>query len=252
MVIQMMNNIITSKANYTQTLDSEAKKIAAIYLENKPITPELLEVVHDLYTSAKLDKYDDDCFDSAYHNPITSDFEFIIARIIYHLSKHYNLGWFILLRKQKNKCAPDIRIEKDGKTLVVIEIKVKAGWIQQIFSDRRFNYDLERYNTDKIKIHPKEKVAEVKEQFDKYSELFGIDRKNVFVLIASLSNVHRKKEVKADVNTYKRTFVRNAELGIDNLVVLSNNVNVDISKEDDLSLYEPSEDFERMLERLFN
>ena len=158
-----MNEIIEAKRSYNKKIDKTASDIAKDYLKNKKVTLEVLKAINSFYSSAKLDVFDDKQFDSAYHNPITSDVEFLIARILFYIIKEKGLSWKVNLRKQKNKCAPDIRIDVDKETSFIIEIKVKVGWIQQIFSDRRFDYDQTRYDKGIIQIAPSKRVQEVKE-----------------------------------------------------------------------------------------
>ncbi len=153
----------------------------------------MLNVVNELYESSKLDFFEDSCFDSAYHNPITSDFEFYLSRIFYHISEMKGLNWTVHLRRQKNNCAPDIRVDKDGKPLFIIEVKVKAGWMQEVFSDRRFKHDMERYKNGADIPDPKDRVGRVSKQLGKYQEKLNVPINNVYVVLASLANVHRKK-----------------------------------------------------------
>ncbi|OEH84280.1 hypothetical protein BHU72_10725 [Desulfuribacillus stibiiarsenatis] len=248
----MTNSIIETKKAYNASIDQKAFEIAQKYVSDKKITIEILRAINELYQSAKLNDYDEVNFESAYHNPITSDVEFLIARVIYHIASFKDLYWKVLLRRQKNKCAPDIRIEHEGNTLFVIEIKVKAGWIQQIFSDKRVEHDKERFEKGLIDKSPERKIIELKEQFEKYQNAFDIKKNKIFVLIASLSNVHRKKYLDANIKTYKDTFLRNSNLPEQNLVVLSDNLDIDLSSEKDDSLYRPSEDFETMLKIMFS
>jgi hypothetical protein len=196
-------NLQSNKQEYFRLLDSKAHEAAKKFLSNTPVTKLILEIVNELYKSSKLDKFEDGNYDAAYHNPITSDFEFYISRFFYNLSHFKTLDWIIHLRRQKNSCTPDIRIEKNGKTLFVVEIKVKAGWIQEIFSDKRFEHDLNRFKKKEINNHPKVQVEKVKNQLQKYSSAFNIGLNKVIVLIASLENVHRKKYSDADITHIK-------------------------------------------------
>jgi len=77
-------------------------------------------------------------FESAYHNAISSDCEFLISRVLYYFAHFKKLDWKIYLRRQFKGTAPDIRTESGNKTIVIIEIKSKAGWIQSIFSKERY------------------------------------------------------------------------------------------------------------------
>ena len=66
-----------------------------------------------------------------------------------------------------------------------------------------------------------------------------------------MSNVHRKKYSEKNVDCYKEKFIENSLLPNDNLVVLSNNLSIDISIENDYTKYDPSDDLERMLNIIF-
>ncbi|TCK98052.1 hypothetical protein EDC19_0467 [Natranaerovirga hydrolytica] len=246
-----MKSIIEVKEEYNNSIDKEAEKIAELYLKDNMITYNVLSFIHQLYSSAKLNQYDNEQFASAYHNPITSDVEFYISRIIFHIIKKKELNWKISLRKQKNKCAPDIRIDYNNETKFIIEIKVKAGWIQQIFSRKRYEHDMKRYEENLIDVSPDKRVTEVRNQFDKYQKAFNIGSSKIFVLVSTLSDVHRKKYDYLNVNDYKHSFIRHTDLPFNNLVVLSNNLNIDISKEENISIYEPSSDLEKMLDTIF-
>jgi hypothetical protein len=245
-------SILHNKHEYFSLLDMKALEATRRFLNKKPVTKLLLETVHELYKSSKLDNFEDKNYDAAYHNPITSDFEFYISRFLYHLSDLNNLNWKIHLRCQKNSCSPDIRIEKNGDTLFIFEIKVKAGWIQEIFSDRRYQHEVNRYKNKERKTHPNEKVKKIKEQLSKYSSAFNIVNDKVFVLITSLENVHRKKDQNADINTYKNTFIRNTGLPKENLIVLTNTIDKDMSRINSVEEVEASDSFEKVMSILID
>lgn len=228
----------------------KALEIAERLTNNKPVSKEILRVVNELYKSSKLNSFEDSNFDSAYHNPITSDFEFYLSRIFYHLSEMNGLGWSVHLRRQKNKCAPDIRVDKDGKPLFIIEVKVKAGWMQEVFSDERYNKDLEKYKAGKIKLNPAERRGKARNQLSKYEEKLNVPIERVFVLLASLENVHRKKYVNANVDTYKQTFIRNTGLPEENIVVLTSTLDKDLSKIASVDEVEASNDFEKIVQKI--
>lgn len=242
-------SITNEMRSFYKLLDDEALCLAKSFTLGQSITIEILKIIHELYKSIKLTDYEDDFFESAYHNPITSDVEFFLARIFYHVSMLKKLNWKIYLRRQENKCAPDIRIERNNKTIGIIEIKVKVGWIQQFFSDKRVQNDLKRLEEGKSNFDPYKRIEEIKGQIDKYIKVFDINKQGIFMLVVSLSNVHRKKNNEG-LDYYKKTFKNNSGLEISNLVLLSNNLELDLSIEGDYSKYNPSSDFEYMLRYL--
>ena len=140
--------MLSKKLDFLNEIDQNAKNLAEEFSKGQSITSDVMKIIISLYESAKVEKeFKNEHFDSAYHSPITGNFEFFIARILYHYSNVKNLDWKILLRKQEKKAAPDIRIVKNNTNIAVIEIKAKAGWIQSVFSEERYNYDaaVERY-----------------------------------------------------------------------------------------------------------
>jgi hypothetical protein len=93
------------------------------------ITPNLLQAIVDFYDTANIEKmYNNDNFSSAYHSPVTADFEFLFARLLYHIGSIYKLGWSVALRRQVQKAIPDIRISKDNQTLWIMELKASMRW----------------------------------------------------------------------------------------------------------------------------
>ena len=66
-------------------------------------------------------------------------------------------------------------------------------------------------------------------------------------MLASRESAHRKKYKDADVNTYKRTFVRNTGLSKSNLIVLTNTFDKDFSVIESVTEVEVSDNFERIV-----
>lgn len=243
-------NIIESKFNYYKFLDLKAQSISE-KIKTKSASNELLNLIIELYESAKaeLNFTNADEFESAYHSPITSEFEFVISRILFHYSKVNNLGWKVLLRKQIAKTAPDIRIEKGSKTVAVIEIKVKAGWIQPFLSQDRFDNDSVRYKNKKSKSNPVELVDKLKNQLLKYKNVFDLEMENIFFLLPTLDNVHRLHYNK-ELLDYVEYFEKTSGLPADNLILLSKNMKLDLSKPGNNPSLEPTTGFERMMNTL--
>jgi len=242
--------ILENKKEYFRILDMKAIEIAEELLKNQDVSIKMLNVVNVLYESSKLDFLEDSSFDAAYHNPITSDFEFYLSRIFYHISEMRGLGWSVHLRRQKNNCAPDIRVDKDGIPLFIIEVKVKAGWMQEVFSDRRFKHDMDRFKNGADIPDPNDRVGRVSKQLDKYREKLNVPIENVYVVLASLANVHRKKYKDSNVDTYKDTFVKNTGLPKDNLVVLTKTLDKHLGNIMSVEEIEASNDFERIIDMI--
>lgn len=244
-------DIISSKLGYYNTLDSKAQAIAENLKNEKPVTNEIMKVIIDLYKSAKVEHNftNIDKFESAYHSPITSELEFVISRILYHYSENNELGWKILLRKQKEKTAPDIRIERKQKTIAVIEIKAKAGWIQPFLSSDRFDYDMERLKNKKSEFNPEVLIRNSKNQLKKYKDTFHLEYENIYFLLPTLTLVHRKRYNK-ELYEYVEYFVKTSGLPTDNLILLSKNLRLNLSRADKIENLEPTSCFERMITKL--
>lgn len=126
-----MKAIKEIKKEYFDALDRNALNMSNRLIDGNGTTRLLLQGLAELYQGSRMERegFKDQGFESAYHQSVTSDFEFLIARILYHYSRERRLGWKIFLRRQKKKCVPDIRIESHGKTVAIIEIKASVGWM---------------------------------------------------------------------------------------------------------------------------
>jgi len=124
----------------------------------------------------------------------------------------------------------------------------KAGWIQPVFSEDRFNSDLTRYKIGKSKTHPEEIISKFNNQVNKYLNVFKIKKTQFFLLLPTLTHVHRKK-YKADINNYYNYFSKVSGLSNDNFVLLSNNKLLDLSNPQNIE-HEPTQNFENMLGRI--
>lgn len=240
--------MIDSKLKYYQDIDRNAKSVAENFKQNLPVTETVLSSIIAMYESAKVEQtFKDDFFETAYHSPITSELEFYIARILYHLSKLENKNWKILLRRQESNTAPDIRIVKDNKTVAIIEVKAKAGWIQPFFSPERYENDKKKLLNGTEKYNPDDIIANSKKQLTKYFETFGITNNEVFLFLPTLALVHKKKYT-TDFDGYYKYFATTSGLPKENLILLSKNKSLDLSyKTTDLS---PTTDFENLLTKL--
>ncbi len=237
-----------NKLAYYLKIDGNAKEVAIDFSNDSPITERVLNFIGSMYTCAKLEqKFKDDFFETAYHAPVTSDLEFFIARILYHYAKLIKRDWKILLRRQKGRTAPDIRLEKGNKTFAILEIKAKAGWIQPFLSLERYQHDKNRLQNGLSKFDPDDLIAQSRSQLKKYFEAFDITEKDVFLFLPTLALVHRKK-YNTELEGYYQYFSTTSGLPKENLILLSQNKSLDLSK----NVLEPSPttDFEGLLTRL--
>ena len=233
--------------NVFEEIDAKAKYTAEKYCKEREITHEIAGVIIDLYKSeAELKKvFEDGSFLMAYHEPISSKLEFFLARLFYHISLKKNLNRKVYLRKQKNKCAPDIRVENgDGKTVFIVEVKANAGWMQCFISPEAYKKDDEKGR------HPEELIESHKKQLTKYNDTFGTS--DVYMFLPTLKSVHRKN-YKTDYEGYKNNFEKNTGLPEDKFVILSSDLHLDLAwenvKKGDIDKEKLTRDFEKMLDR---
>nr|HQU94003.1 hypothetical protein [Pyrinomonadaceae bacterium] len=139
-----------------------------------------------------------------------------------------------------------IRIEVQGKTIAVIEVKAKAGWIQPFFSAERYALDEAKF-AEGGDLNPELLVQGVRRQLDKYRDAFGLSEGDVFMLLPTLALVHRKKS-ETDLGGYLTNFESNSGLPAANLILLSGNINLDLSYK--IGELEPTDGFERLLQGL--
>lgn len=243
--------IYSHKLKYYQELDLSALKIAQDLTSKKDVSVAIMQVIIDLYKAAKVEQQfvAEQKFESAYHSPITSELEFFISRILFHYSDVNKLGWKILLRRQVKKTAPDIRIERDGKTYAIIEIKAKAGWIQPFLSKDRYDYDVQRLLDKKSKFNPDDLIKASKAQLEKYMQTFNVEVGNIFFLLPTLILVHRKRYEK-ELYEYTEYFSKTSGLPSDNLILLSKNMRLDLSNVSDNGKLDATKSFEYMIFRL--
>ena len=246
----MDTNLTGLKRTYYTHLDSKARLIARELSEGKSVGLTLLHSIEELYRSARTqESFDEDTFRVRYHAPISSDLEFLVARVFHHYSNFGDMHWSVFLRCQRRKTAPDVRIEHNGKTLAIVEIKAKAGWIQSFLSRERAGKDLARLREGKSAFDPKDLIKRVRSQLQKYRETYDITPKQVFVLLPSLALVHRKRS-KRTLKDYKNDFAKNSGLPKSNLILLSNNLRLDLSPVRKGKNYEPTRNFERLVQSL--
>lgn len=235
------------KAHYDE-LDRLAKRISEMRLDSTDMSEAILQTVIELYKSAKVEElFKDELFESAYHAPVTGELEFLVARIVFHYSRSKGKGWKVFLRRQVARTAPDIRIEVGPKTMAVVEIKAKVGWIQPVFSPNRFERDQERLASGDSKYDPAAVVKLSRAQLEKYENVFEISKTDIFLLLPTLAHVHRKK-YNTTLDGYYEYFAETLGLPRQNLILLSSSLDLDLSKK--ISKLTPTNNFERMIKLL--
>ena len=241
--------MLSYKKLYYDSIDKMAKKIADNFVAGDLVTEDILKFINELYDSAKVEQsFKTAFFETAYHSPISSELEFYIARIFYHLSELEGKEWKILLRRQQGKTAPDIRIEKRGKTIAIVEIKAKAGWIQPFFSEQRYNVDKERFENGSS-FDPDALIVKSRKQLTKYSETFDITNNDIFLFLPTLALVHRKK-YNTSLEEYRSYFSKTSGFPEENLILLSKNKSLDLSLAIEGKKLSPTSDFEKLLDKL--
>ena len=245
----MTQKLITLKKKYYIYLDRKARHIAHKLSKKQAVTKLLLDYIKELYESAKVANLQNKRFESAYHNPISSELEFLVARVLYHYSNFKKTDWKIYLRRQVGKTAPDIRIESNNKTRAIIEVKAKAGWIQPFFSKERYVKDMKKLRTGESESDPGDLIQKVKKQLVKYYKTYNVKPKQVFVLLPSLKSVHRKKSTQ-QIKDYELQFKKNSGLPQKSLILLSNNPLLDLSSKPSRKQYQVTNNFEKFVELL--
>lgn len=233
----VIKNIIDIKNQYFKEIDNRAKFIAQQLAEKqqkKRAADLIMSTVAELYTSAKNVDFHNDSFESAYHASISADFEFFISRILKHYSDIKKLDWKIYVRRQisgnKSLITPDIRIEKQGKIVAILEIKTRVGWMQPVFNSDTFKKRLIKFNQGILKNDPRIDIEKNQEQINKYISGFKIKRDQMFVLVPTLKDVHRVNSLPSrGVDFYIDNFAKNSKLKSDNLILLSNNLKLNLS-----------------------
>jgi len=218
--------------NHFIAINDSAKDVAKKYSKGKKISEAVLKTIISLYKSAQTERRfrEPGKFDCAYHAPVTHDFEFFISRILYYHNEINNLGWEILLRKQKNKIVPDVRIAIDGKNIAIIEIKAKGGFIQQFLSEDRFKSDEINFPLGKSKYDPHKLVEEQREQLHKYLRTFEVEKENLFYIIPTLAMVHRKY-YGAVYESYINNFNLRSGIPKENFVLISKSLDLDLAND---------------------
>lgn len=241
-----MRKLVRISRSYYDDLDAKARNLAGRLISDRPISKLLLVYIGELYEGARIqDTYSEHGFEAAYHNPVTSDFEFLLSRILFHCESWMCLGWKIYLRRQVNRVAPDIRVEIDGKTIAVFEIKSKVGWAQAAYSKQRFDFEKESGKT------PEDTVAKVKQQLDRYQKAYDLSRDRIFMVVPSLHEAHRKKFKENTWETYVEDFCESVKFKKENFLLLSQSLDLNLSERTERKNLHASDLLEQGIRSLF-
>ncbi len=239
-----VQSLQTHRVKYYKIIDSWAKQ-NALKLKNKEldhsVSADLLKQISAIYMGAKVESIiePNTNFSTAYHTPITGDLEYLIARTLYRYSLEEELGWEVYLRKQikmnNGMLAPDVRIEKSGIIIGIIEIKARVGWMQPFFSEEQRIKAMMRRERNPNAKDPDKIIKAAKDQLTKYVDGFGLaesKKEKVFMLVPSLAAAYRKKNASLKsmeeiYSEYKYTFSDNSGLDPQNLVVLTKDLEYD-------------------------
>jgi len=239
-----VQSLQTHRVKYYKKIDKWAMQNAEKLITGDPdsiLSFDLLKQISSIYMGAKVESKIEPSknFSAAYHTPITGDLEFLIARTLYNYSLVKELEWKIFLRKPKKMndgmLVPDVRIDRGGKTIGIIEIKARVGWMQPFFSEeQRLKAIVRKERNPKAK-DPEEIIKAAKDQLEKYIKGFGLaesKKQTMFMLVPSLEAAHRKKltslkSMEEIYLEYKKTFSDHSGLEQQNLVVLTKDLNYD-------------------------
>ncbi len=242
-----IQNLCKAKSQYVMAIDGLAHQNATGLAAGRDVTERLVEQLEAIYKAAREERrYKDAAFESAYHTPVTGDFEFLVARTLCHYGLKLSLNWKVFLRRQVTRTAPDIRVTVGDRTLGIVEIKTKLGWMQPFFSSQQATKDARRLREGKSDFNPTYAIDQWREQLDKYAKVFKVRKECVFVLVPSLRHVHRKKHGLTLAN-YRQTFARNSGLPEQNLVLLSDDLDYDPGGE---IIPLVTQQFEKMVKKL--
>jgi hypothetical protein len=239
----MNNNIRTQ---YLKDIDSDARKIAHKLSKGKKTTAMLLREINSLYESSdSIKSFNDSKYQVGYADSVSGDFEFLVSRILYHYSKLNNLSWKIYLRSQRSiqkkkkgkiQVAPDIRVEKGKKIIFILEVSVRGGWNQPLFSGERYK--------------DQGQIKKRRLRLNKYRKLFG-KHVRIFMLLPSLANIATIKRGKSIA--YYQNYVSKAfDLPSKNFILLSNNKTLKLKKHKPLEDLMPTTKFEEFIKKVKN
>lgn len=251
----MRNELMQLREQHIEILDNFSKELAEEIKKGKLITEKMIQAIVNLYDTANIEKKinEKNGFSSAYHSPVTSDFEFIFARLIYHIGIIFNKGWKVDLRRQINKTTPDIRISKNDKTLWILELKVSLGWIRSFICPTFYKKSIERKNS-RNKWDPDIFNKEQARQLEKYSESYSISKNRIYYVVPSLASIHYRKDSKdLVIDDYRNHFKKVSGLSAENLVIFNENLiqRLNIPRETSQN-FSPTKDLENMIKFFVN
>ena len=121
-------------------------------------------------------------------------------------------------------------MERNGKTIAILEIKNKVGWMQQFFSKESEAKYLDRFNSGGSSKDPRKQIEEIRNQLLKYSVNFKVEKDKIFLLLPTFASVHRKNSHRT-MEDYLSDFETNFTLSKENILIMSNNLSLHLSTE---------------------
>ncbi len=243
------------REQHIKILDNYSKEVANDFRNGESISHKMIQAIVYLYDTANIEKkINDDKYSSAYHPPVTSDFEFLLSRLIFYIGELFEKGWRVDLRRQVNKATPDIRISKDDCTLWILELKVSMGWIRSFLCPTFYEKKRQEYNTDKKKWNPDEFNKKQAKTLEKYINAFSITKERIFFVVPSLSSIHYRKLSKdLTIEHYRNHFRDMSGLPFENLVIFNAALGQRLNNPSEASeVFSPTRDLENMLKSFVN
>ncbi|WP_156350827.1 hypothetical protein [Psychrobacillus sp. FJAT-21963] len=242
---QQLKNLLYEINDYHyKTLDKFSLYLCHEFEKSNNITSKVIQAIVDLYHAASInlsetiidkDNKIKGQFKSSYHPAVTADFEYLIARFLYHIGNMYEKGWSVDLRKQVKNAAPDIRISKNGETLWILELKVSMSWSKSFVSPTFYDKAKEDFVNRKKDWDPDIFNQKQSNTLDKYSAVFNIPKEKIYFVTPSLATIHDRNP-KLTIDKYRSHFKKVSGLPSDNFVVFNENLfqKLNVSEEADL------------------
>ena len=248
-----IENKLEGKKQFYKGLDWIALRLIKGFYLSREITYKILCIIWLIYHFAKPERYfTNSYFESAYHAAITNDVEFFFSRLLYHFLRIKHCENFtIYLRRQIRGAVPDIRIEFNKQTVAILELKIKGGWTQVLYSPQTYQKEKRKFNNKEIEENPDKTIAKEKEKISKYSNIFKLDKKYIFVLLPTLALIHRMNH-STGINEYRKHISDVFGIPEKNFILLSRNKRLDLANSNlvDKEFFEPTDDFEDFLFKL--
>jgi len=250
----MKNDLMSVSIQHFKIIDEYSLKLANDFKSDKTITYQMIQAIVDFYDTANIEKnINTERFTSAYHTPVTADFEFLLARLLFHIGILYKKEWKIDLRRQEKKATPDIRISNGGKTLWILELKVGMSWAKSFICPTFYKKAIKKYEIDN-KWDPDLFNRKCSLVLDKYSEIYSIPKEKIFLVIPSLASIHYRRESKhLNLNDYRNHFNSVSGLPNRNLVIFNNNLLQNLANPKEAKVpFQPTMELESMITKLIN